>query len=112
MAALEIKEQIKSPWTILSLNGKLDALTAASVEEALFKCFQDGNTHVILNFHGLAYLSSAGLRILLSHTKKFKSANRKLILVEIPSAIMEVIQLAGFEKVFSIAPLQQAAMQQ
>jgi len=102
MASLEIKEQVKSPWTILHLSGKFDALTAPQVDEALIKAFQDGNHHVILELSGLNYLSSAGLRILLSHTKKYRASHREVVIVAVPEPVLEIIQLAGFEKVFRI----------
>lgn len=100
--SLTIKEEIKTPWTILHLSGKLDVITSASLDEALYKCFHDGKSHIALDLSHLAYLSSSGIRVLLSQNKKFFEQKRRFSLYGLPDHIMEIIRLAGFDKVFVI----------
>ncbi|NBO24351.1 MAG: anti-sigma factor antagonist [Chlamydiae bacterium] len=100
---LTIREEIKSPWTILYLSGKLDVLTAEFLEESLSKCFHEGKSDVAINFCSLSYLSSSGIRVLLLWHKKFYEQNRQILLIELPFHIAEIISLAGFDKVFKIA---------
>jgi anti-sigma B factor antagonist len=101
--SLNIKEEIKTPWTILHLNGKLDVITSAMLDEALYKCFHEGKSHIAIDFSHLVYLSSSGIRVLLSQTKKFFEQKRRFALYALPEHIMEIIRLAGFDKVFVIA---------
>ncbi len=99
---LVIKEAIQSNWTVLGLSGKLDVVTAPQLDETLNRLFHQGNLSIAIDLKELQYLSSSGIRILLGHYKKYKEAGRELVLMELPEHILEIIQLAGFNKVFRI----------
>ena len=100
--ALTIKEEIKSPWIIIHLGGKLDVVTSPQLDEALYKCFQDSKADIVVEFSNLNYLSSSGIRVLLSQHRKFTEQKRRFILMALPSHIKEIIRLAGFDKVFTL----------
>lgn len=99
---LLIKEEIKTPWTVVKLSGKIDVITAPELEEVLNRCYHEGKSDVAIDFQEVDYLSSSGIRVLLIQHKKYAESNRKFNLVTIPSHILEIIQLAGFNTVFSI----------
>ncbi len=100
--ALTIKEEIKSPWILIHLGGKLDVVTSPQLDEILYKCFQDSRAGVALDFSNLNYLSSSGIRVLLTQHRKFAEQERKFVLTALPAHIKEIIRLAGFDKVFTI----------
>lgn len=100
--ALTIKEEIKAPWIIIQLGGKLDVVTSPQLDEALYKCFQGSKSDIVLDLSGLNYLSSSGIRVLLTQHRKFTDQKRKFVLLSLPPHIKEIIRLAGFDKVFSI----------
>ena len=65
---------------------------------------------VLVDFSKVDYLSSAGMRLLLSTTKKMKKNEGKLIFFSISDEVMEIIRMAGFERILSIYGSEQEAL--
>jgi anti-sigma B factor antagonist len=80
---------------ILFLNGRLDTATAPILER---KIKQMGNDviELILDFSGLDYISSMGLRVLLQTHKMMLAQNRKLVVKNMSESIREVFEMTGF----------------
>lgn len=98
---MDIKTTRNGDTTTLSLSGRLDTTTAPQLQEALLPEF-DTATCVILDFAGLAYVSSAGLRVLLMGEKAAKAKGAKQTLVNVSAEIMEVFEMTGFSGVLHI----------
>ena len=82
----------------ISLDGRLDTITAPEFEEFL-KLNLNGVKNVKLDCEKLSYISSAGLRVLLSLNKKMKSS---LKLVNVQEVVMEVFEVTGFVDILEI----------
>ena len=82
----------------VSLEGRLDTITAPELEESL-KSNLSGVKSVVIDCEQLVYVSSAGLRVLLSLNKKFKNA---LTLVNVQELVMEVFEVTGFQDILNI----------
>ena len=83
---------------IISLEGRLDTITAPLLEEFL-KTNLAGVKAVTLNCEKLVYVSSAGLRVLLALNKKMKNS---LKLVNVQEPVMEVFEVTGFVDILEI----------
>ncbi len=84
----------------VALEGRLDTLTAPDLEKALAEHLPE-LTKLTLDFTGLDYISSAGLRVLLSAQKQMnKQGEMKLIGVN--ETIMEIFEVTGFSDILSI----------
>jgi anti-sigma B factor antagonist len=81
----------------LILSGRLDAANAPLLEQ---KIKQWGNdiTELVLDFAGLTYISSVGLRVLLQAKKSFRRDNRKLTIKNMNESVREVFEMTGFLK--------------
>ena len=84
----------------VSLIGRLDTTTAPSLETA-FKDSLDGITSLTLDFNGLEYISSAGLRVLLATQKKMNKLG-KMTLQHVNQDIREVFDITGFSNILTI----------
>ena len=93
------KEQNESMLT-LSLSGRLDTTTAPALEAEL-KSELPGITVLELDFENLKYISSAGLRVLLS-AQKTMNAQGKMVLRNVCQDIMEVFEITGFADILTI----------
>lgn len=100
--SLNVVEEMKDSHTILRLEGRLDA-SSAPVLEAKLADHVEENAKVLVDFAKVDYLSSAGMRLLLSATKKMKNVSAKLIFFSISDDVMEIIKMAGFERILSIS---------
>jgi anti-anti-sigma factor len=87
---------------ILRLEGRLDATTSIQLENILNSTTAEGSVKLYLDFSGVEYLSSAGMRVLLSMTKRLKGMDGCLKLFAIHDDVMEIIRLAGFETILEI----------
>lgn len=100
---VSIKEEIKGDILILRLRGRLDAISSPCVEIKIFEHVNDAKCKLLLDFSGIDYLSSAGLRMLLSITKKIKALSGRVILFSITQNVMEILKMSGFDHVLEIA---------
>lgn len=85
---------------MVTLEGRLDTTTAPVLEEELQNSL-DGITNLILDFEKLAYISSAGLRVLLS-AQKIMNRQGKLVIRHVNKTIMEIFEVTGFADILFI----------
>lgn len=85
---------------VVSLVGRLDTTTAPELEQALSDSL-DGITELTLDFNGLEYVSSAGLRVLLSVQKRMQKQG-SMKLVHVGEMIMEIFEVTGFSDILTI----------
>lgn len=101
---MEISQTPGDTFTTVHLNGRLDATTSAQVESALAAVFDSGSQNLIVDFTKLSYISSAGLRVLLSTAKKAKTANGKLALFGLSDEVKQIFDISGFTAILPIFP--------
>jgi len=86
---------------IFNLEGRLDTTTAPLLQQTLIPAF-DNAKEVTLDFKKLAYISSAGLRILLLGQKKAKAKNASMSLCNVSAEIMEIFDITGFSNILTV----------
>jgi len=97
---LNINKTVDNTAAAFKLEGRLDTVTAADLENAL-KDSLDGVTELTFDFEKLDYISSAGLRVLLSAQKTMnKQGSMKIINVN--DIIMEIFEVTGFSDILTI----------
>jgi len=84
----------------LCLSGRLDTVTAPQLEEEL-KNSLTGVSQLNLDFKDLAYISSAGLRVLL-FTQKTMNKQGTMVIRNVNETIMEVFDITGFRDILTI----------
>lgn len=97
---MTINKNLNGTTLCIALEGRLDTTTAPDLE-AEIKQSINGVTELIMDFEKLDYISSAGLRVLLSAQKKMtKQGSMKIIHVN--EMIMEVFEVTGFVDILTI----------
>lgn len=96
---------------ILRIDGRLDAASAPILERKINSLIDEDHYHLILDFTRVDYLSSAGMRVLLSATKKLKSKKGALTLFSLVDDVSEVIKMAGFDKILHICSSEKESLQ-
>ena len=100
LTMLNINKTIEDGNALFSLEGRLDTVTAPELEQELKSVLPELNT-LTLDFEKLEYISSAGLRVLLSAQKTMaKQGGMKLIHVN--ETIMEIFEVTGFSDILTI----------
>ena len=82
----------------LVIDGRLDTVTAPELESFLVKN-NEGVTALVFDCEKLVYISSAGLRVLLSAHKRMKGAMK---MKNVSELVMEVLEMTGFADVWVI----------
>jgi anti-sigma B factor antagonist len=89
---------------VFHLIGRLDASTSTALEERLGLLLDDGGSRVVFDCEGLAYVSSAGLRVFITTLKSTKACGGGLALARLQNPVRELFRLAGLEELFVLAP--------
>lgn len=97
---MEIKKIENGSTLTIGLVGRLDTTSAPSLE-AEINAMSDGITALILDFEGLEYISSAGLRVVLAAQKKMNAAG-SLTVTHVNDDVMDVFDITGFSDILTI----------
>ena len=95
---IEIKKN--SQETIIEIVGRLDTITAPALDKTINDDIGD-TKNLVLDVKGMEYISSAGLRVLLSTQKKMQKIG-SMKLVNVCEAVMEVFEMTGFADILVI----------
>ena len=98
---MDINKINNNDKTTLFLSGRLDSATAPKLHDELLPEF-DKTLNIELDFSALAYVSSAGLRVLLMGQKTAKAKGGKLTLTNVSEEIIEVFEMTGFADILNI----------
>ncbi len=96
---MEIKTLKDGSVMTVALSGRLDTTTAPDFEKELGEL--EGVSELILDFNELEYISSAGLRVLLSAQKKMKNQGT-MKLTGVCDNILDVFEITGFSDILTI----------
>lgn len=107
---ITIKEEAKGDVLVLNMSGRLDAVSSPNAEHTVFDFINTGHYKLVLNFSGIDYLSSAGMRMLLSITKKLKSLPGKVVICSITQNVMDVLKMSGFDHVLELTGTEEEAL--
>jgi anti-anti-sigma factor len=88
-------ERISKTTVLLTLTGRLDAANSPLLEQKI-KQWGEDIRELVLDFAGLSYISSMGLRVLLHAKKELKQEGRKLTIKNMGASIRDVFEMTGF----------------
>ena len=97
---LNITKNTNETELTVSLTGRLDTTTAPELEKELRDSL-DGVTTLVIDMTALDYISSAGLRVLLS-TQKVMNKQGEMKVVHVGETIMEIFEVTGFSDILII----------
>ena len=95
---IEIKKNQQE--TIIEILGRLDTITAPALDKAISEDIAD-TKNLVLDVKGLEYISSAGLRVLLSAQKKMQKIGSMKV-TGVCAEVMEVFEMTGFADILVI----------
>ena len=98
---MDIAKNYNEKELTLSIVGRIDTITAQDLEKEI----QDemGNfDSLIMDFTDLEYISSAGLRVLISTQKKLKTEDIPFVIKNVNDTVNEIFRMSGFNKILKI----------
>ena len=100
MNIMTIQKEITNELLTVRIEGRLDTTTAPQLEESLKASMEDAS-RLVLDFAKLDYISSAGLRVLLS-AQKVMNKRGGMIVRGANENVMEVFDVTGFSDILTI----------
>ncbi|MBQ7650010.1 MAG: STAS domain-containing protein [Victivallales bacterium] len=98
---MKINKSLEQNTLTLALEGRLDTVSAPELEDALSASL-DGVTALVLDLAKLDYLSSAGLRVLLSAHKRMSGKDGTMTLRNVSETVKDVFDITGFTDFLNI----------
>lgn len=97
---LTINKSFADTELTVTLEGRLDTTTAPELEQSLQESISDVS-ELVMDFEKLEYISSAGLRVLLS-AQKIMNRQGGMKVVHVNETIMEILEVTGFVDILTI----------
>lgn len=97
---MTIDKNLSGSTLTISLTGRLDTATAPQLEGELKRSVA-GVTELRFDFAGLEYISSAGLRVLLS-AQKVMNRQGSMVIRNVNEVVSEVFEVTGFADILTI----------
>ena len=95
---IEIKKNVEE--TIIEIVGRLDTITAPSLDKTINEDIGD-TKNLVLDVKNMEYISSAGLRVLLAAQKKMQKIGSMKV-INVCEEVMEVFEMTGFADILVI----------
>lgn len=86
---------------VLLIEGRIDSNSSTQLQDSVLLAF-DSSNHIVLDFKDVAYISSAGLRVLLLGQKKAGALKSTMELTNVSEVVMQVLDTVGFSKILTI----------
>jgi anti-anti-sigma factor len=99
---MDIQDRQVGDVAIVTLSGSIDALTAPKIAEHISGLIAAGKIKLIVDFSGVDYTSSAGLRVLLGAVKETRSQGGDLRLAAVQPDVLKVLKLSGFTNILKL----------
>ena len=95
---IEIKKNQEE--TVIEIVGRLDTITAPALDKTINEDMGDAK-NLVLDVKGMEYISSAGLRVLLTAQKKMQRIGSMKV-INVCDEVLEVFEMTGFADILSI----------
>jgi len=107
---MDIKQEKSNGVLVVAPIGRIDSATSDALEQVLARAFDAGERRLIVDFDGVSYISSAGLRVLLVMSKRLRVGRGTLVLCALGDPVQQVFELAGFLPLFTMEQTRDLAL--
>ena len=99
--AVEVRtSELNANVKIVQLSGRLDMATAEADSPIVMQALEESAAGVICDLSGIAFISSAGLRILIAASKRVQAADKQLALISVPPGVYKIFKIASLDPLF------------
>ncbi|MBP2132484.1 anti-sigma B factor antagonist [Methanomicrobium sp. W14] len=99
---MQVEYSDKNSVTIVRISGRFDGGSSPQAEADLNNIISEGKNRILVDLSGVDYISSSGLRVLLSAMKKIKPLGGKIKCFALTSFVSEIFEMTGFSQIFEV----------
>jgi anti-sigma B factor antagonist len=103
MGDLSVKSELNGNVTVVTISGRVDSVTAATMEAELAKIVHE-NKKMVLDLQDVAYMSSAGVRAIVKILRNAQKSGGGIKLARISDSVAEVLQTVGMMELLRSYP--------
>jgi anti-anti-sigma factor len=107
---MELTEETRGRVVVVTARGRLDASTSPAFGARLEKLAAASEPRLVVDFSGVDFVSSAGLRAVLMVIKRVRAGNGRLALCAVQVPVREILDIAGFTGMLDLHPAQADAV--
>ncbi len=107
---MEISSTIHRRVVVITVSGRIDTATSSEFEEALEDVIEKGQKNLVMDFAAVDFLSSSGLRVLVTIRKKLRQAGGDIVLATPSERAADSFEIAGLDKLFPSYPDRESAV--
>ena len=107
---MDIDIQTEGKALVAAVRGRVDTLSAPAFEKAVTGSLGGEEKLLVFDFSGLEYISSAGLRVIISAAKTLKAKGGEVRLAATTGSVQKVLQISGFFSMFKNFATRSAAL--
>ena len=107
---LDVTAETVGETVVLSPDGRLDTNTAKEFDERVSEVLAEPPERLVVDMQGVDYVSSFGLRVILSTAKRMTATGGELVVCGLQPDVHTVFRVSGFLKVIKIADDRQSAL--
>ena len=100
---MEISQKEENGIVFIAIKGRLDADSSPEAEQVVKDVLKGQTSRLLFDLGNLEYLSSAGLRVLLSAAKEMRRKEGKIVLCALNEFVKEIFEVSGFQSLIPIA---------
>ncbi len=107
---MELSGERDGEVLVLTPEGRIDGSNSADFQSAVMERIDEGSESILLDFAGISYISSAGLRAVLILAKKLNQTKGKFGLCSMQQSVQSVFEVSGFVKIINVHPGREEAL--
>jgi anti-anti-sigma factor len=96
--------------SVVTVTGRIDGATSGDFESELNTLAEAGRVNIVLDLGAVEFISSAGLRVLVTTRKAVKGAGGEVVLAQPSAQVIETLEIAGLDVLFEKYPNREAAV--
>ena len=98
---IQVTQENRSGWTVVSVSGRADASAADDLETALCSAIE-GNSKIAADFAGVTYISSAGLRSVVQAARAAQVHKAEFVVCAASPMVLKVFNMSGMQNIVRI----------
>ena len=107
---LDFEDREVNGVTVVDFFGKMNTSTSPEAEKFINQLIEKGANNILINLEELDFISSTGLRVILSTGKKLSRSDGKLLICNPNITVKDVLDMSGFSQMFGVFESEEEAL--
>jgi len=108
---MEISSKEINGIVSVAISGRLDTYSVPEAEKVIETILKEDTHHLLFNFSDLEYVSSGGLRVILTAVKELRQKDGHVVMCCLTDYVKEIFEISGFTSIIPVADSVEAGLE-